>query len=424
MTPPRAGATLFFLLEIIDQATELLYQELTIAGWGLPFTLAELLFSFLLPVIGFMALGLVGRILLRRILRNTAISAETKGRVLRIGRRVYRWGLLVLVALLVGRLLGAQIFSIVGSVFSFLREPIYSSGNTEISIITILLIVPVLYLASWSSKAARSTLDNRLLKRLALDPAQRFSVSSLLRYAVMVIVAVIGLSIIGINLSSLAVLFGVLGIGVGFGLQNSVANFFAGLIIILTRPIKEGDRILVNDYEGTVHQIRLISTVINTITDETIIVPNSQIVDSYVYNYSYDDISIIICNPVQVSYASDLDQVEQVLRGVAAQSPYAVPGRDPRIFFRSFDDSGITVALCTKIRDARERNFAISWTNLEIWRAFKANGIEIPFPQRDLHVRSWSPGAGMPAGESGTGPEGSTNPNADVISGDELSGEE
>ena len=236
--------------------------------------------------------------------------------------------------------------------------------------------------------------------------------SNLARYAVMAIVAVIGFSVIGINLSSLAVLLGFLGVGIGFGLQNSVANFFAGLIIILSRPIKEGDRILVNEYEGTVHQIRLISTVINTITDETIILPNSQIVDSYVYNYSYDDISIIICNPVQVSYSSDLDQVELVLREVAGKCPYAYPGRDPRIFFRSFDDSGITVSLCTKIRDAREKNFALSWTNLEIWRAFKAAGIEIPFPQRDVHVRSWSPGATVPGAGPGSQPGSSTQPDA------------
>lgn len=354
----------------------------------------ELFLGFVLPLVLFALVGLVSRVLIRRFFAKSEVAPETQARVLRGGRRLYRAGFLILLALVVGRLLGAEIFAILGTVFSFLREPIYSSGNTEISIITIILIIPVLYLASWTSKVARTSLDNRLLKRLAMDAAQRFSVSSLLRYAVMIIVAVIGLSVIGINLSSLAVLFGVLGIGVGFGLQNSVANFFAGLIIILTRPIKEGDRILVNEYEGTVHQIRLISTVINTITDETIILPNSQIVDSYVYNYSYDDISIVICNPVQVSYSSDLDQVEVVLREVAAKSPYAIPGHDPRVFFRSFDDSGITVSLCTKIRDAREKNFALSWTNLEIWRAFKAAGIEIPFPQRDVHVRSWSPEAG------------------------------
>ncbi len=383
---------------------ELIQRPFAVGEVRLPFTILQLIVGLVLPLGLFMLLGLISRIIIRRSLAGSEIKAENKGRILRTGRRVYRTGFFLLLLLLVGRLFGAEIFAILGSVFSFLREPIYSSGSTRISIITILLIIPVLYLASWTSKAARAALDSRLLTRLALDPAQRFSVSSLLRYAVMVMVGVIGLSIIGINLSSLAVLFGVLGIGVGFGLQNVVANFFAGLIIILSRPIKEGDRILVNEYEGTVHQIRLISTVINTITDETIILPNSQIVDSYVYNYSYEDISIIICNPVQVSYSSDLDQVERVLRGVAAQCPYAFPGREPRVFFRSFDDSGITVSLCTKIRDAREKNFALSWTNLEIWRAFKAAGIEIPFPQMDLHVKD-TPGeeatsAGAVSGES------------------------
>ncbi len=402
MTPSGGGATFDFSVELLQQGINLLRRQITVGGYALPVTPAELLLGFVLPLLLFMLFGLIARILIRRFLAGSEATPETQGRVLRAGRSFYRAGFVILLALIVGRLLGAEIFAMLGTVFSFLREPIYSSGNTEISIITILLVVPVLYVASWTSKAARVALDSRVLRRLSIDPAQRFSVSNLARYAVMAIVAVIGFSVIGINLSSLAVLFGVLGIGIGFGLQTVVANFFAGLIIILSRPIKEGDRILVNEYEGTVHQIRLISTVINTITDETIILPNSQIIDSYVYNYSYDDISIIICNPVQVSYSSDLDQVETVLREVAAKSPYAVPGRDPRVFFRSFDDSGITVSLCTKIRDAREKNFALSWTNLEIWRAFKAAGIEIPFPQRDVHVRSWSPGAAVP----GTGADG------------------
>jgi potassium-dependent mechanosensitive channel len=405
LTPPGGGATLDFSVELLQQAIDLLGRRISVGGYDFPVTPAELLLGFVLPLFLFVLLGLVVRILLRRFFAGSEVTPETQARVLRGGRRLYRTGFVALLALVVGRLLGAEIFAILGTIFSFLREPIYSSGNTEISIITILLIVPVLYLASWTSKAARVALDSRVLRRLSIDPAQRFSMSNLVRYAVMVIVAVIGFSVIGINLSSLAVLFGVLGIGIGFGLQNVVANFFAGLIIILTRPIKEGDRILVNEYEGTVHQIRLISTVINTITDETIILPNSQIVDSYVYNYSYDNISIIICNPVQVSYSSDLDQVEVVLREVGAKSPYAVPGRDPRVFFRSFDDSGITVSLCTKIRDAREKNFALSWTNLEIWRAFKAAGIEIPFPQRDVHVRSWSPGAAVPSPDAGASAE-------------------
>jgi len=214
-------------------------------------------------------------------------------------------------------------------------------------------------------------------------------------------VLIVGLSIVGIDLSALAVIFGVLGIGLGFGLQSAVANFFAGIVIIFSRPIKEGDFILVNNYEGTVEHIRLVSTVINTITDETIILPNSQIVDNYVHNYSFDDIAIVLCVEVQVSYGSDLDRVKAVLLRVAGRNPYAKEGDEGLVLFRSFDDSGITVRLCSNIRDAREKNRASSWMVLEIWRAFREAGIEIPFPQRDVHIKSMPPSASELPSEGG-----------------------
>jgi potassium-dependent mechanosensitive channel len=131
-----------------------------------------------------------------------------------------------------------------------------------------------------------------------------------------------GLSIIGIDLSALTVIFGVLGIGLGFGLQNVVSNFFSGLIIIITRPVKEGDRILVNGIEGTILQIRILATVINTLTNESIIVPNSKLVQESVHNFSFYDPSIIIKNDIGVSYSSDVDQVLSVLQGVAEGNPF------------------------------------------------------------------------------------------------------
>jgi small-conductance mechanosensitive channel len=225
-----------------------------------------------------------------------------------------------------------------------------------------------------------------------LDPARAVSLLNVIRVVVMGLTVILGLSIIGINLSSLAVLFGVLGIGVGFGLQDAVADMFAGVVIMFARPIKEGDRVLVEEHEGTVHQIKLLHSVINTITHETIIIPNSKITGNSMHNYSYDDARIILCNTVQVSYGSDLDQVGQVLLEMAHRNPWAIEGMEPRYQVWSFDDSGITVRICTWIRDARDRIPAFSWTNLEIWRAFRANGIEIPFPQMDLHVKDMAPG--------------------------------
>ncbi len=389
-------------MAILQDVWSFVTSNLSVAGRVLPFTLLEAFLTLVLPVVVLLLLKPLLGLLIRRALKGAKMKEETRERLRLWGRRIWQvffWGAVLVLVL---RLFGAESMAYLGTFLGVLNQPFYSSGGTEISVVTLLLLIPIFYLASWASRAIRRAVDRSVLDRLALDPAHRFSVSSLLRYAVMVIVLLVGLSVIGINLSSLAVLFGVLGIGVGFGLQSTVANFFAGLVIILSRPIKEGDRILVDGYEGTVKHIRIINSVINTVTNETLIIPNSQIVDNYVHNYSFDDPSIWICNPVQVAYSSDLDQVLQVLERIAPENPYAIPGREGKVFVRSFDDSGITVALCTEIRQAHEKNYAISWSNYMIWRRFKDEGIEIPFPQRDVYIKQGP--AALPFGSEATPP--------------------
>lgn len=366
----------------------ILTTSLTFGDFGFSFSFLQVIAEVLLPLVAILVGYRVIYAIARRVMTAAHADEQARKGVLRWLRRVFLAVYPLLVVAYAGRLVGAEIFTLLGRVITILNEPFFESGSTRLSVVTLLLMVPIFAFASWASYLAKQAVESRFLARIGLDPARRFSIASLVRYAVLIIVMVIGFSMVGINLSSLAVLLGVLGIGIGFGLQGVVANFFAGIVIILTRPIKEGDRILVHDYEGTVSQIRIISTIINTVTNETIIVPNSELVNRYIHNYSYEDISIIVVNWVQVSYSSDLDRVGDVLRDVSLANPYRIEDRAPRVFYRSFDDSGISVSVSTWIRDARERLFALSWTNLEIWRAFKRNGIEIPFPQRDLHLRS------------------------------------
>ncbi len=230
-------------------------------------------------------------------------------------------------------------------------------------------------------------MNSAIASRENLDESKRFTLSRLLSYLAMVLVFIFSLSILGIDLSVLTVLFGVLGIGLGFGLQNVVANFFAGIVILFTRPIKEGDRILVEGQEGTVVQVRLLSSIINTLMEESIIVPNSTLVNNTVRNYTYGDRTFVIPNTVQVSYESDLDTVLVVLDEVGRRNPFGITGKEPFVRVTSFDDSGITVSLYIYIKDVTDKGAAISWNNLEIWRAFKKNGIEIPFPQVDVHMK-------------------------------------
>ena len=143
----------------------------------------------------------------------------------------------------------------------------------------------------------------------------------------------------------------------------------------------------VNELEGDVVQIRLRSTVINTLTNETIIVPNRLLVDNYIHNYSYRDKRIVIINRVQVAYSTDLEKAVEVLLEAAGSSPYALSKPLPKARVMEFQDSGILMELWTWIGDMNLKRDATAQLNMEIWRKFKDAGITIPFPQRDVHIK-------------------------------------
>ena len=381
---------------LIGLLQDFLGTSIAFNGAGLGVTWGELIFAFVLPVVGIFLAVRVLVYFVRRLVEKSQMKDESKQRFLRWFRLAYRLAFLLAVALLAANLLGDRIIESVRSILGFLSEPFFTSGNTEISVVTLLLLVPIFYVATWAGNSTRRVLEHGVLDRVSIDPSRRFSVVNLVRYGVMALVVVIGLSIVGINLSSLAVIFGVLGLGLGFGLQGVVANFFAGLMIILSRPIKEGDRIHINDLEGDVRRIRILYSVVNTITNETLIIPNREIVEKVVHNQSYEDPSIILFTDVQVSYRSDLDEVRRVLTEVGERSSFRYADRQPSVLFRSFDSSGITVTLALPIRTSVERHRARSQVVLDIWRAFRDAGVEIPFPQMDLHVKQLPPAAGAP----------------------------
>lgn len=230
----------------------LITKPITLGPVELPFSVLRLLLEFFFPLVLLVALLWFGVKLVRRSVQKVAITEDTRDRVMLWTRRVARLVWAVAIVLLASRLLRAEMARWMLLAFRALNQPFFTSGGTSVSVVTLLLVIPVFYVAGWVSRLARHSVEQGFRRHLNIDPARAFSLLSVIRFSVMVITVVIGLSVIGINLSSLAVLFGVLGIGVGFGLQDVVANSFAGLIIVLTHPIKEGDRILVGNIEGTV----------------------------------------------------------------------------------------------------------------------------------------------------------------------------
>ncbi len=378
-------------VDFFKQLVDFFASQIQISGEELPFTWGALFLQFVLPLIIYIVFYKLILLLINRLVQKSSMKEKPKEKIFIWIRRILRILFVVLIGVLIGRLFGARIFKYLKLFYQVLSKPFFETGNTKISVITIILTIPIFYLASWASKGIRNFLNRTLMERVSIDEAKKFTISNLMRYGVLVIVLLIGLSFIGINLSSLAVIFGVLGIGLGFGLQNVVANFFAGIILIITHPIKEGDRIYVMESEGIVVKIRMLATVINTIKNETIIVPNSQLTGDKVYNFSYDDRSILLENRVEVSYHADLDKALEVLLEIGNRNPYRLADTEPITRVFSFESSGILLKLFTHIHDVNEKYSALSWVNLEIWREFRKNGIEIPFPQVDLHFKNAMP---------------------------------
>ncbi|KGM43447.1 hypothetical protein S1OALGB6SA_610 [Olavius algarvensis spirochete endosymbiont] len=354
----------------------------------LPFSLKDFLLKFIIPVLSVLIAIVILRVLARRITRRVIKNQERQKRVrhnvLQVTRVLAGLGI-VLSAL---NLLGGR--TIVRIAFQFLNKPFFTSGNTEISVITLILAIPIFMLASWVGKITSSGVETRTLRRFGLDAERIFALSRLLRYSITVIIVIFGLSAIGIDLSAIGVFFGVLGIGIGFGLQSVIADLFAGITLILMALIKEGDRIHVGNYEGNISRIRLMNTELLTFENETLIIPNSQLTSGTIHNFSHKDLSVVIVNDVDVSYNSNLDQVIELLKDVASRNPWLRKDKEIIVRVYTFASSGITMKLRTWIGNVGDRAEARSWTNLEIWRTFVRNSIEIPFPQRDIHIKAES----------------------------------
>lgn len=323
----------------------------------------------------------------RFILRPLKIDDESKERAFRTVRLVLRIGVALGLLMIVGSFLGTEMARFFNSLWRILSNPFYEAGSSRISIVTVIMMIPVFYLGTWISKAIMRFVDSGVLAKMTIGEDTRFTISILLRNLILIVTILIGLTMIGIDLSALSILFGVLGIGLGFGLQGNIANFFAGFTLIFERPIKEGDRIEVGGIEGDVRQVRLRSTVINTLTNETIIVPNRQLIEDSIHNHSYGDPRIIIVNRVQVSYETDLDEAIEILLLINETNPYALRNAETEVRVVSFEDSGILLELRTWIKSAPDKHQATSWLNFEIWRGFKNADVVIPFPQRDVHVK-------------------------------------
>jgi small-conductance mechanosensitive channel len=205
------------------------------------------------------------------------------------------------------------------------------------------------------------------------------------------IALLVGMSVAGFDFSNIAIIAGALSVGIGFGLQNIVNNFVSGLIILFERPIRKGDWIVVGATEGHVKEIKIRSTRIETFDRSDVIVPNSEIISNQVTNWILSSQSGRTSIPVGVAYGTDVEKVRDILLAIAEKNTSVVKSGlvpQPVVLFREFGDSSLNFELRVFLYDIEDRLKVISEINFAIDKAFREQGIEIPFPQRDLHVKS------------------------------------
>jgi small-conductance mechanosensitive channel len=258
----------------------------------------------------------------------------------------------------------------------------------RLSILQIFLLVALLIAVFWISSRTKRFLFNRVLAQSGLDRSLQYAISQVISNVVLVVGIFIVLENTGIHLAALTVFAGAVGVGVGFGLQNIASNFISGLVILAERPITIGDRVEVAGVVGTVQQIRARSTVIVTSDNITTIVPNSKFIDSPVTNWHYGDTRVRFRLPVGVAYGSDVHKVRDALIAAATEHPATLTDPPPTAFLEKFGESTIDFELVAWTREmsARPRRFK-SDLNYLIYKHLTAAGIQIPYPQRDLHIR-------------------------------------
>ena len=232
-------------------------------------------------------------------------------------------------------------------------------------------------------------LKNLILKWLDRHPKENksvyYSMIKLLGYVGWVIGLWGCLSLLGLNLQNLAIIFGALSVGIGFGLQTIVNNFVSGLLILFERPISVGDWIRADGQEGIVKNIRIRATELETFDKCIVLVPNATILSGDVVNVTRQKEGRVIVS-VGVSYDSDMHKVAALLKKCAEESPYGKKTDSPTVLMTEFGDSSVNFEVRMVIERATDGLTARSQLMFAIWDAFKAEGIEIPFPQRVVHL--------------------------------------
>ena len=305
--------------------------------------------------------------------------------------RYATWLLLIAFGALVW--LGSQGHFDIAKTYLDTEQLTLTMGDHKISLYMAIKSLLYILLAFWITAIIADFSDNRIRSIKNMRASSRVLVQKILQIIIYFLAFIITLNFIGIDLTSLTVLSGAIGIGLGFGLQKIASNFVSGLILLLERSLKPNDLVELEDGTfGYVRKSMSRATLIETIDGKEILVPNEDFITKQVINWTLSNPSARLTINFGVSYGADIAKARDLALEAANSHPRTLPDPAPACFLDNFGDSSVDFVMFLWIRDINDgfRNIK-SEVMFDIWNKFKENGVEIPFPQRDLHIKTAAP---------------------------------
>jgi len=294
------------------------------------------------------------------------------------------------ISFIIGTLNGFKIFSpIYDGIEKFLVTP-YTLGSFTFSVNDILLFILILLIASWISQFAEFILQEQVLFRSRKRKNFSASISSLVTFSIITVGFFIAALASGFPLDKLALLISAFGVGIGFGLQNIFNNLVSGVILVFERPLEVGDTIEVGHLLGVVKKIGIRASTVRTFDGSEVIVPNGNLISNELINWTHSDSQRRLIIKVGVAYGTDPNEVIKILLNVAKKNKELLEEPEPYVLFKEFGDSALGFELRC-YTDSEDWLFILSDLHVKVNNAINAAGLVIPFPQRDMHIKTMDP---------------------------------